>query len=106
MNKRIKKLWVAALRSGKYKQGTGQLRRGRIDPRYCCLGVLENLAVKANVIKGFRGSDGILGKKVMEWARLRSASPLAGTGIYSCLASANDHGKDFAFIASRIEKYL
>lgn len=30
------KKWVAALRSGKYKQGTGKLNK---DGNYCCLGV-------------------------------------------------------------------
>lgn len=29
--------WIAALRSGKYKQGSGYLCRG---DRYCCIGVL------------------------------------------------------------------
>lgn len=33
--------WVAALRSGKYKQGVGGLRR---DDRFCCLGVLCEIA--------------------------------------------------------------
>ena len=33
----LKKKWVAALRSGKYKQGKEVLRDG---DRYCCLGVL------------------------------------------------------------------
>lgn len=33
----IKEDWIKALRSGKYKQGTGCLRKGN---EYCCLGVL------------------------------------------------------------------
>ena len=37
MNKEIKKKWVNALVSGKYKQGTNRLRTG---DSYCCLGVL------------------------------------------------------------------
>ena len=36
MKKADKKAWVAALRSGKYKQGRGFLCR---DGKYCCLGV-------------------------------------------------------------------
>ena len=50
MNPRIKKKWVAALRSGEYEQGTGQLVRriegyeGEEDTyKFCCLGVLQNL---------------------------------------------------------------
>jgi hypothetical protein len=37
MNADIKEKWIAALRSGKYKQGNSYLRRG---DEYCCLGVL------------------------------------------------------------------
>lgn len=37
MNKKIKKLWLKALRSGEYKQGKLALR---IKNKYCCLGVL------------------------------------------------------------------
>lgn len=32
--------WVAALRSGKYKQGTGYLQQ---NGRFCCLGVLNDI---------------------------------------------------------------
>lgn len=38
MNAEVKKQWVDALRSGKYKQGKGMLRS--YDDKYCCLGVL------------------------------------------------------------------
>lgn len=38
MNKEIKKKWIAALRSGKYKKTTGTLRTR--DNRFCALGVL------------------------------------------------------------------
>lgn len=37
MDPEIKAKWVAALRSGKYKQGRGRLRSG---DEFCCLGVL------------------------------------------------------------------
>lgn len=37
MNKALKKKWVDALRSGKYKQGKTALRVGN---NFCCLGVL------------------------------------------------------------------
>lgn len=43
MNPRIKKLWLKALRSGKYKQGQGQLKCG---DKFCCLGVLCDLHSK------------------------------------------------------------
>ena len=36
------KIWIEVLRSGKYKQTTGALRKARINNQfeYCCLGVL------------------------------------------------------------------
>jgi len=47
MNKDIKKNWVDALRSGEYKQGTGELRKN--EDHFCCLGVLCDLAAKDGV---------------------------------------------------------
>lgn len=38
--------WVAALRSGEYSQGHGQLKTACNE--YCCLGVLADLAIKNN----------------------------------------------------------
>lgn len=55
MNKRIKELWVAALRSGEYVQGKGNLRN--IENRFCCLGVLCDLFIKENPTKA-RWQDG------------------------------------------------
>lgn len=39
MDKELKAKWVAALRSGQYKQGKGKLLAN--DGAMCCLGVLE-----------------------------------------------------------------
>jgi hypothetical protein len=40
LNKQFKKQWLAALRSGEYKQGTDQLVNGSgSDASHCCLGV-------------------------------------------------------------------
>jgi hypothetical protein len=41
----VKKMWVDALLSGKYKQGKSVLRR---DNRFCCLGVLSDLYAEAH----------------------------------------------------------
>lgn len=41
MRPKVKKEWIAALRSGDYRQGRGQLRSE--DNSFCCLGVLCNL---------------------------------------------------------------
>lgn len=40
MDARVKGLWLEALESDEFKQGTSQLRHG---DRYCCLGVLSEL---------------------------------------------------------------
>lgn len=53
MNPADKRTWVSALRSGKYKQAVGALRKvqlkykgpldtvGTVETAYCCLGVLQ-----------------------------------------------------------------
>lgn len=47
MNNFVKKSWVKALRSGKYKQGKGQLCD--LDKcEYCCLGVLTDIYCKTH----------------------------------------------------------
>lgn len=39
----MKAKWVEALRSGKYKQGKGNLEVDTVVPSYCCLGVLQKV---------------------------------------------------------------
>lgn len=60
MNEKLKKKWVAALRSGDYQQGTGSLKKRETvwseekqhfvyvsdSEKYCCLGVLCELLPK------------------------------------------------------------
>lgn len=46
MKKKIKDKWVAALRSGEYVQGRGQLRDS--ENKFCCLGVLCNIHAMEN----------------------------------------------------------
>lgn len=41
LTRKQKEKWIAALRSGNYKQGTGKLYDSETDA-YCCLGVLAN----------------------------------------------------------------
>ena len=43
MDPELKKKWIEALRSGKYKQGKNRLHRAE-DNSYCCLGVLCEVA--------------------------------------------------------------
>lgn len=48
INSEVKKLWIESLRSGKYKQAKGQLRKineKEGEYSYCCLGVLSDCFV-------------------------------------------------------------
>lgn len=77
MNPEVKSKWVAALRSGQYKQGQGRLRSPQDG--FCCLGVLCDLAVK---------------EKVAEW-RYTDPNPEANCGIWSCQVNGwNDSKND------------
>lgn len=127
MNPEIKARWVAALRSGKYKQGTGKLRRKigtRGKEQFCCLGVLSELAVEAGVIESpefcfgaYRyGKDhdaDLLPREVGLWAGIDQRDPRVITGhdliegptCYS-LSVINDSMESFEAIAGYIEKSL
>lgn len=109
----VKKLWVEALRSGKYKQGKGCLRAG---DEYCCLGVLCDLhrvefkqdwAHYSLVILTYLTETAKLPRVVQKWAGLAIANPKLGDE--SCVA-LNDGmcGTKLTFpeIADLIEKHL
>lgn len=51
MNADTKEKWVAALRSGQYQQAQGMLR---LDDKFCCLGVLCDVAGADNAAAGGR----------------------------------------------------
>ena len=53
MKREIAEKWTAALRSGEYEQGQGQLHKRNIEfpDCFCCLGVLCELAVEEGVIQ-------------------------------------------------------
>lgn len=56
MKEKVMKLWVDALRSGKYKQGRLVLKSENNE--YCCLGVLCDVYAKTQKKKGFQLGDG------------------------------------------------
>ena len=109
MNAKIKAKWVAALRSGKFKQGIGQLI-SEDRKKFCCLGVLCEL--HRRITHGdewsqtgfYFGRSGALPDEVKKWAGLESQNPLVeGTS----LANWNDGSTvGFRGIANRIEKHL
>lgn len=117
MNPDIKAQWLQALRSGKYRQGTGSLKSK--SGSYCCLGVLCDLASREGIVSEERRYDGLplfrsttnrsdendltLPGAVAEWAGLRQTAP---TVMDKGLAGLNDGGMSFAEIADLIEEHL
>jgi len=127
MNPEIKKQWIAALRSGLYTQGIGQLHyRKESGSDFCCLGVLCDLAKQAGVVQEFENSDDTtshgtsisyeveaapsgwrkttyLPVPVVKWAGLSDPNPkIPG----ETLAGKNDNGYSFEEIATAIERNL
>lgn len=106
----VAKAWVEALRSGDYEQGKGKLRT--LDSKFCCLGVLCDLAVEAGVIPaptsvghmGFLYGNrlAVLPEEVQQWAGLRSPSGDHSAGDEG-LVEDNDGGLTFLQIAALIE---
>lgn len=129
MNPEIKEQWLTALRSGEYKQGTGQLHyRQNNQSEFCCLGVLCDLAKQAGIVQEFQSSEGALDRvkyesisyeaeaapagwrkttylpaAVMMWAELSSNNPEVA---HSTLAGMNDNGETFETISAAIERNL
>jgi hypothetical protein len=114
MNPQVKQKWVAALRSGEYKQATHYLN----SPQgFCCLGVLCDLHAKETCTdweeKGkvglrYLGSEMTIPGTVQEWARL-SSNHGESVSINRCstlLTTHNDEGRTFAEMADAIEAQL
>jgi hypothetical protein len=115
MNKRIKKLWIKALRSGKYEQQQSALRVVEDGDvlGYCCLGVLCEVYRRstghgkwAHSTFSVGGAESMsqLPDPVCEWAGIEERNPKLGR--IKTAITLNDQGKPFTFIADRIEKYL
>jgi len=115
MDPGIRAQWTAALRSGEYRQGQAVLRS--INDRFCCLGVLCDLAEKAGVIRAHKtpddwaydGEDAYLPEAVMDWAGITDTSPRV-VNVHSTmeedptLTTLNDDDEwDFAQIADAID---
>lgn len=116
MNKRVRKKWVKALRSGEYAQGTGVLCTvGRVYDTFCCLGVLTDLYLlekgdgwdeeengKCMVSRSFDNTDINLPTKVAWWAELSS-----NDGYYtkdkSLMHDNDEHKLNFNQLADIIE---
>lgn len=129
----VRDRWVAALRSGRFPQGTGALTRfdgPEGTPRHCCLGVLCELALAASVPLRTRtqrwdddddedDDDGPYERiyddqanypppAVRDWAGLADRDPVVvyrGTPVR--LSNLNDHVRlSFRDVANLIEEQL
>lgn len=107
MKQDIKERWVAALRSGEYKQGDGQLRCiSDSSSSHCCLGVLTDLAARDGVVAWGKEAHSDLGfapEPVAQWAGLPAWHD---EDVQEHLAVMNDSGEPFTTIADYIEDYL
>lgn len=107
MDPEVKAKWVAALRSGEYAQGIGQLHQGG---SFCCLGVLCDLHAKEAGLSWqedgrYLGGHIVTPREVDEWAALPWRN-LVIDGLLRGLPEHNDDGKTFAQIADAIEAQL
>lgn len=112
MKPAIAKAWREALRSGKYKQATGALRRNTNTggSSFCCLGVLCNMHAEAHPKIAatqtnpgrYLDQGGYLPFQVQRWAGIKSSGAWFGE---SSLARANDRGASFETIADLIAKH-
>lgn len=103
------KAWVAALRSGKYKQGRGHLKT--TAELYCCLGVACDVAIQAGLplvvghgerLISFDAESTVLPTAVQTWLGLQTSD--GGARGLVALVTYNDQvGWSFAEIADYIE---
>ena len=109
MNKSVKNKWLKALRSGEYTQGHFRLVTN--DDKFCCLGVLCDLAVRAGITEWEKSKTGwcvdknvsYLPNSVMNWSGLERDPVSDG----SALSDLNDsYFLSFANIADIIEDQL
>jgi hypothetical protein len=101
--------WVAALRSGKYKQGQGRLQS---RDSYCCLGVACAVAENNNILVKYEGGQ-FLGvildyqQDVIDWLNLENESARFSddNNVRNSLWKLNDCEQlNFNAIADFIEK--
>lgn len=129
MKQEIKEKWVKALRSDEYQQGAGGLHYTEIGPdgdtidRFCCLGVLCDLASKEipdlQIVQYPQVSGGVyysydyqstaLPVSVQRWAGLNATDPYIKDPTPSSLHEAalsdiNDNGRSFGDISDIIEE--
>lgn len=109
MDKELKAKWVAALRSGSYRQGIGVLRNTKdAEPVHCCLGVVCDIVDPA----GWDDDDcHVLNARSFPSRRILEACGVSSDSTeddhpFWKLVTLNDNGASFAVIADHIEANL
>lgn len=113
LTRALKKQWINALLSGKYKQGRGNLYNN-IYKEHCCIGVLGEVC---GITKTEMNKKGLFDDQwFSNFDRIKSKIPkeLIGSNVKSKrgnpivgkLVRMNDGGKSFEEIANYIQKYL
>ncbi len=103
------KLWIKALRSGRFKQG-----RGMLAPKdlFCCLGVACEVAIENDVTAkktplngAFRYDKQLahLPTSVRKWLGIARINPILNAGFSASILN-DARGWDFNQIADAIEK--
>ena len=109
MDPAIKLKWIEALESDEFTHGQGCLKNQEvrwdaetgertIEASHCCLGVLQEIAIKEGVIsrivmdKSLKRSKGsYLSREVAKWAGIARHDPNNVQGHQVKLADINDH---------------
>ena len=108
MKREIAEEWVRRLESGNYQQGKGRLRTQTFegDYRYCCLGILTEIAVEAGVTTWKTLNDACyVSGPVKEWAGCNH-NPVFSDGN-TAIHWNDSFGKSFVEIAAAVrETYL
>jgi hypothetical protein len=115
MKEDIKEAWKKNLRSGKFAQGSGQLRTWDPDEKvwkYCCLGVLCEMSGLGEWVEyaddmrtesTYLGNEHYLPVAVAEWAGIDIEND-DETSVQQRLGTANDEeGSSFFKIANLID---
>lgn len=116
MKPEIKELWIAALESGDYQKGKGQLRS--YEDKFCCLGVLCNLHAQAHpeiaatqMYSGYYlNSCASLPEEVCIWSGISYSGSYGNfvepNGRLESLASINDCSPTFEPVIKAIKEYF
>lgn len=105
MDTKVKRKWIKALLSGKYKQGKGQLRSQK--DKYCCLGVLLDVLEPTGWEEDGRESAWSMhGDYLMPSYVTCEAIGVPAETLHKLTEMNDDEGRKFKTIAKWIDKNL